>query len=295
MHRLIFALFFALAPLLAHAWNAAGHRLTALIAWQQLSPPSQKWVGAVLARHPDHPRWIEKARSGEAADIFAEASTWPDDIRNDPRFYTEGREPATAPLPGLGDTARHSRWHYVDLDHNGNPEAGEIDRQIDRLSRILRSSADNEQISYALPWLLHLVADIHQPLHVGRHDDQGGNTVEIENPFNKRLPFSKLHTYWDDLPGPPWLRGKRLAQNAARLIDTFPPADQGNVRTWRDESHRLLALAYPESAGSLLPTISAEFHQQAHDIANRRIVEAGYRLGRLLEAIVSHRVSRGTS
>lgn len=295
MHRLIFALCFAFTPLLAHAWNAAGHRLTALIAWQQLSPASQKWVAAALAGHPDHPRWMEKAHSGEAADIFAEASTWPDDIRRDPRFYTEGREPATAPLPGLGDTARHQRWHYVDLDHNGKSEAGEIDRQIDRLSRVLRSSADREQLSYALPWLLHLVADIHQPLHVGRHDDEGGNTVEIENPFNKRLPFAKLHTYWDDLPGPPWLRGKRLAQNAARLIAAFPPAEQGNVRAWRDESHRLLALAYPEPAGSLLPTISAEFNQQAHDIANRRIVEAGYRLGRLLDAIVSHRVSRGTS
>ena len=63
----------------------------------------------------------------------------------------------------------------------------------------------------ALPWLLHLVADIHQPLHVGLDGDEGGNKVEIENPFNKRLPFTNVHTYWDDLPGPPWLRGKRLA------------------------------------------------------------------------------------
>ena len=295
MHRLIFALCFVLAPALAHAWNAAGHRLVALIAWQQLSPPSQQFIAAALARHPDHPRWLEKARSGEAADIFIEASTWPDDIRRDPRFYNEGREPATALLPGLSDTARHTRWHYVDLDGNGKPEAGEIDRQLERLSRVLRSTSQNEQISSALPWLLHLVADIHQPLHVGRHGDEGGNAVEIENPFNKRLPFSTLHTYWDDLPGPPWLRGKRLAQNAARLVDTFPPPAQGNVLLWRDESHRLLAHAYPKSAGSLLPIISEEFHQQARAIANRRVVDAGYRLGRLLEATVSQRVSRGTS
>ena len=298
MHRLIFALCFALAPALAHAWNAAGHRLVALIAliaWQQLSPPNQQWIATALARHPDHPRWLEKARSGEAADIFVEASTWPDDIRRDPRFYNEGREPATAPLPGLSDTARHTRWHYVDLDDNGKPEAGEIDHQLERLSRVLRSTSQNEQISSALPWLLHLVADIHQPLHVGRHGDEGGNAVAIENPFNKRLPFSTLHTYWDDLPGPPWLRGKRLAQNAARLVDSFAPPEQGNILLWRDESHRLLALAYPKSAGSLLPIISEEFHQQARDITNRRLVDAGYRLGRLLEATVSQRVSRGTS
>jgi hypothetical protein len=298
MHRLVLALCFILAPPLAHAWNAAGHRLAAFIAWQQLSPPNQEFVAAALARHPDYPRWLEKARPGEAVDIFVEASTWPDNIRRDPRFYNDEQEPATPPIPGLADMARHKRWHYVDLDDDGKVRKGEIDRQIERLSRVLsagaRSTAKKEQISYALPWLLHLVADIHQPLHVGRHDDQGGNAVEIENPFNKRQPFSTLHSYWDDLPGPPWLRGKRLEQNAARLLATIPPPSQGNVRLWRDESRRLHTEAYPKTAGSLLPIISEDFHQQARAIANRRIVEAGYRLGRLLETTIPGGVSRET-
>ena len=296
LHALSCTLAFVLActPALAHAWNAAGHRLTASIAWQQLSAPNRDFVAATLARHPDYPRWVEKARSAEAADIFAEASTWPDDIRNDPRFYNEDREPPTPPLPGLSDTARHKRWHYVDLGDDGKVREGEIDQQIERLSQLLRSTRKNEQISYALPWLLHLVADIHQPLHVGRDGDEGGNRVEIENPFNKRLPFSSLHTYWDDLPGPPWLRGKRLEKNAASLLDNFPAPAQGNVRQWKEESHRLLADAYPLANGSLLPMITEEFHQQARETANRRILEAGYRLGRLLESIFAHRVSRET-
>lgn len=298
MRRLVLALCFTLAAPLAHAWNAAGHRLAAFIAWQQLSPPSQEFITTALARHPDYRRWLEKARPGEAVDIFVEASTWPDNIRRDPRFYDEAREPATPPIPGLTDTARHKRWHYVDLGDDGTIRKGEIDRQIERLSRVLsanaRSTAKKEPITYALPWLIHLVADIHQPLHVGRHDDQGGNEFEIENPFNKRLPFSNLHTYWDDLPGPPWLRGKRLEQNAARLLETFPPPSQGNVRLWRDESYRLHTEAYPKAAGSLLPIISEDFHQQARAIANRRIVEAGYRLGRLLETALHTGVSRET-
>lgn len=296
LHTVCCTLAFVLActPALAHAWNAAGHRLTASIAWQQLSAPSRDLVAAALARHPDYPRWVEKARSAEAADIFAEASTWPDDIRHDPRFYNEDREPPTPPLPGLSDTARHKRWHYVDLGADGKVREGEIDRQIERLSQLLRSTRKNEEITYALPWLLHLVADIHQPLHVGRDGDEGGNQVEIENPFNKRLPFSSLHTYWDDLPGPPWLRGKRLEKNAARLVDSFPAPVQGNVRQWREESHRLLADAYPRTHGSLLPMVTEEFHQQARETANRRILEAGYRLGRLLESIITPRVSRET-
>jgi hypothetical protein len=293
MRSLLIALLFVVSPF-AQAWNAAGHRLAASIAWQQLSPASQEFVGAALARHPDHARWAEKARSASAADIFAEAATWPDDIRNDPRFHDEGRETAAAPLPGFPDMARHKRWHYVDLDHQGKVGDGEVDRQIERLDRLLRSTAKNDQISFLLPWLLHLVADIHQPLHVGRHGDEGGNAVEIENPFNKRLPFSSLHLYWDDLPGPPWLRGKALEKRMRHLIDTYPPPVPGNVAHWRDESHALLAVAYPEMDGSLLPIITDEFNRQAHDIANRRIVAAGYRLGWLLETAITARVSRET-
>ena len=303
MHRLLLALFFFWLPLAAHAWNAAGHRLVAVIAWQQLSPPSREAIGSLLARHPDHGRWIERARSADGIDIFAEAATWPDDIRHDPRFYDEEREPPTPPLHGLTDTARHKRWHYVDLDPQGRPVDGEIDRQIERLVHLLRTSkigenprstAELDEIADALPWLLHLVADIHQPLHVGRHGDEGGNAVEIENTYNKRLPFSSLHLYWDDLPGPPWLRGQRLEKSAARLLESHPAPPQGSVGRWRDESHRLLDLAYPEASGSLLPIVSEDFHRRSREIADRRIAEAGYRLGRLLEDIFQSRVSRGT-
>lgn len=294
MRRFLIALCLTLIPLLAHAWNAAGHRLVAVIAWQQLTPASQKFFIDVLADHPDYPRWVEKARTNEGLDLFAEASTWPDDIRNDPRFYNPGREPATPPIAGFPDMARHARWHYVDLAPDGKVQQGELDTRIDELSRQLRSARQTANLSYALPWLLHLVADIHQPLHVGRHEDEGGNDFQIENPFNKRLPFTSLHTYWDDLPGPPWLRGQRLEKNARRLLDNFPPPAQGNVALWRDESHRLLGLAYPSTEGSLLPMVSAEFHQQARETANRRVVDAGYRLGRLLQSIYEIRVSRGT-
>lgn len=278
----------------AQAWNAAGHRLVAAIAWQQLSPASQEFVAEALAAHPDHERWVAKARTGDPAAIFAEASTWPDDIRNDPRFHDEGQDDATPPLPGFPDTARHKTWHYVDLDQRGRSRKGEVDRQIERLGRLLRSTRKTDDISYALPWLLHLVADIHQPLHVGHADDDGGNTVEIENPFNSRLPFVSLHSYWDDLPGPPWLRGQRLEKRVQRLLAEHPAPPPGDFALWRDESHRLLPATYPDTVGSLLPIVSETFNRQAHAIADRRIVDAGHRLGWLLEASISARVSRET-
>ena len=90
------------------------------------------------------------------------------------------------------------------------------------------------------------------------------------------------------------LRGKRLEDNARRLLERYPAPAQGNVALWREESHSLLDTAYPSETGSLLPMVSEAFHRNSRDTANRRIVEAGYRLGRLLDSIFGRAVSRGT-
>lgn len=296
MRRVFLPLFIAclLLPKVACAWNAAGHRIVALIAWQQLDSRAQDWLDEALRHHPDREKWQQRARSTAPEAVFCEAATWADDIRSDPRYDDAGSEAITPPIPGLPDQDRHKDWHYVDLDDQGRVTAGQIDRQIDNLSRLLRSTAHKEQIAWALPWLIHLLGDIHQPLHVGRHGDEGGNAVEIENPANPRQPFTNLHSYWDDLPGPPWLRGKRLKERVAGLLAQDAAPVQGHTADWRDESHRLLAHAYPTSAGSLLPLADASFRQNSLRLAERQLLVAGYRLGRLLATIVRRQVSRET-
>lgn len=278
----------------AHAWNGAGHRLIATIAWQQLSASSRENIRSALARHPDHERWIEKSKSETSVAVFAEAATWSDSIRNDPRYYDELYAAPTPPIPGLFDHARHKRWHYADMDKDGKAAEGELDRQIERLIQVLRSTRNPEEITWALPWLLHLVGDIHQPMHVGYAHDEGGNLTEIENPFKSRQPFINLHSYWDDLPGPSSLRGKKLENTAADLVDRINPPKQGDVARSRTESRQLLQQAYPDTAGSLLPIVTEEFDRNARRLAEQQMVAAGYRLGRLLESIFSYRVSRET-
>lgn len=268
------------------AWNAAGHRLVAAIAWRQMPPEVREQAASLLASHHFYARWTAKPSADPAYQAFVEATTWADDIRNDPRFYDEAEQPPTPALPGLPDTARHKNWHYVDV--KGDGRTGELDRQIERLGHLLadpRSSLEGK--AYALPWLLHLVGDVHQPLHVGSHDDEGGNGVIVSNPFNPRFPQPRLHTWWDDLPGPPWLRGDRLEAAADALLAAHPQAPrQGNVALWAGESRRLsTTLAYPPTADGPLPVISAEFRDQSRAIAKRRLAEAGYRLGRLLTAL----------
>ncbi len=96
------------------AWNAAGHRLVAHIAWQQLDSPSRAAVGKLLRQHPDFHRWQSQGQEDdEDLNAFVEASTWPDDIRHDARFYSAGETP-TPTLPGFPDMERRRHWHYVD-------------------------------------------------------------------------------------------------------------------------------------------------------------------------------------
>ncbi|MDR1995659.1 S1/P1 nuclease [Azonexus sp.] len=278
----------------AAAWNAAGHRLIAVIAWQQLSAPSRQFVSTALAAHPDYGLWRERAGGQDDAAVFAEAATWADSIRNDPRYYDEGRDKPTPPLAGRYDSRRHKSWHYVDLDAAGRPVKGQLDRQVERLGRLLGTTGDPAEITYALPWLAHLVGDLHQPLHVGNSADDGGNRYTVENPFERGQPFITLHTYWDDLPGPSSLRGKRLRREAARLMAAHRPPAQGDADLWREESRYLHVSTYPRQAGSLLPIIDEKFQRQARATADRRLAEAGYRLGRLLEIQLRQRVSRET-
>lgn len=282
----------------AFAWNAAGHRLTAAIAWMEMDDATRTAAARLLAAHPDHATWLARARTADAAyGAFLEASTWPDDIRRDPRFHDDG-DPATPAVPGFPDMARHGRWHYVDqplsaahATHAGN---GELPQRLTRLSTTL---ADGESSlaarAYALPWLIHLVGDAHQPLHtVSRYDeegqgDEGGNRVWIDNPQSPRRRDTTLHAYWDDLPGPSWLRGDRLESAAARLnASTGSVQSPGTVGEWLAEGRLLAQTAVYEGLAGDVPTISPAYHERAQRIANERIILAGRRLARILESLL---------
>lgn len=298
MSRFRFLVLFLLLQVLAmpvFAWNAAGHRLVAKIAWLELSPGARARIAEILAAHPDHERWMRQKEGEAAENAFIEASTWPDDIRRDPRFYDEDSEAPTPGLPGLADTRRHLRWHYLDLPLHGGKKTGdgELDVQLARLLQRLAVSRERAELSYILPWIIHLVADVHQPLHVASDEDEGGNRHDIADPFNPRLPLSNLHRWWDDRPGPPWLRGSRLDRAAARILREHPAAPpQGNLAHWLEESRRLARdHAYPPAIEQP-PVITEAFKQTAERITRECLVSAGRRLARLLEQRFA--VPRGT-
>ena len=283
----------------ALAWNAGGHRIVAMIAWEAMDTQTRSAAAALLRAHPDFARWQE--RGGDAdSDLtaFLEASTWPDDIRRDTRFYTAELETPTPTLPGFPDMERRLSWHYVDLPVGSKASKagadGELDRQLAALSATVGSRQESIAArAYALPWLIHLVGDAHQPLHTASRarpdgrSDNGGNEQPIVNPFDPRHPSTNIHRYWDDLPAPPWLRGSRLERAVSALSERFrQPRVAGSFGQWIEESRRLAdESAYPPGRDEV-PTIDNQFHENALAVARQRIVDAGHRLASLLHGLL---------
>ncbi len=298
--RSLALLLFLLVPLPVLAWNAAGHRLVASIAWDRLDEHSRSTISQLLRQHPDYARWIRRAGDDDPRRVaFIEASTWPDNIRKDNRFYNAGVEEATPTLPGFPDMERRRNWHYVNRPLEKTPRdhavSGLLDQQLVALARTLASpgSTDGER-SYALPWLIHLAGDAHQPLHTSiRLDADGkwdrfGDGMTVINPFNSfksRQASSTLHAFWDDLPGPPWLRGDRLRSASQALAALYPPPPPSAPGQWIDESWQIARNdAYPPGTEHV-PVLTAEFFAKAKAIAERRVAAAGYRLADLLREV----------
>ena len=149
----------------ALAWGPLGHHVVATLAQQQLQP------GAALE--------IQKLLGLEPGATLASISTWAD----------ETRDKATAP------------WHYVNLprascayDEARDCPGGDcVVRAIGDQLAVLKSTAPAARRLEALKYLVHLVADIHQPLHAGFADDRGGNRYQV----NVKGKGSNLHALWD--------------------------------------------------------------------------------------------------
>jgi nuclease S1 len=167
---------------LTHAWGAEGHRLIAELAEAQLTPAARSHVARILEQEPGA--------------TLSSVSTWADEIRT-------------------RDTAA---WHYVNLPESGcsyesarDCAGGDciveaINAQVD----ILNSSAIESERLTALKWVVHLVGDIHQPLHAGLKSDKGGTLYQVQA-FGRGM---NLHSLWDS----------GLIRNRAGAIDALRTA-----------------------------------------------------------------------
>ena len=208
----------------SQAWFGFGHMAVAYVAYQKLTPEKRIRVAKLLKKNPYYKtKWKAMIPVGTPADqqdlmYFMIAATWPDQIKNKNSGYVDdgtagGNVPAAGPTAwqntGYGDLNRHKYWHFIDtpFTQDGTTPLAAIpspnaETEIAIFRQALTSSVSDKVKSYDLVWLLHLVGDVHQPLHsttrVGATDlqgDNGGNNVKLSD------PSKELHAFWDGLPG----------------------------------------------------------------------------------------------
>lgn len=303
----------SLLSLPASAWDSTGHRLSASVALRYLDANTRASLRTLLEQHPRYdqdfraamPAELATAEPGEQLDwLLGQAAYWPDIAR------------------GFNDSerAKYSRpsWHYIDgawlrgsANTQGNvyvnrepegailgPEAQKIVAEadadnvmtaLDYNTRLLADPAiPASRRAVALCWVLHLMGDIHQPLHSGslysarlfETGDRGGNAIRIGD--------SNLHARWDQA-----MRGAE-SEASAMQADAVPRDFTGidsDWSLWLHESRGLLrgpvyspallqAIETADQTATRLPSqdLDDAYVSEMVEIASERLGLAGLRL-----------------
>jgi hypothetical protein len=309
---LLLAVLATAAPV--HAWNSFGHMEVAYLAYQKLTPATKARVWTLLQLNPDFPTWESTIPAGTTdADkqlmVFMIASIWADEIKGvapyknrftdeDPHNVNVPDGTTSAQNIGYTDLFRHRYWHFIDrpFSRDGTPlppvPQPNALTQIIAFRAVLSSAGANELKSYDLVWLLHLVGDVHQPLHCttriesGAPDgDQGGNAVKCPN----CIPgYGELHGFWDDVLGT--TGDNPDYQSVMAAAKKLPKPIAGKARTKDADVWITEGIAYAKSTVYKAPilaghgpfTLTDKYKAAAKALARQRVALAGARLGNLL-------------
>lgn len=238
------------------AWGPEAHAAIGMLALSQLQPGARARLDRILA--------------GPEGETMRAACNWPDAVREEEAWKWS------------------ARLHYVDLPRGAAAYSQPRDCP-DRLcaaeaiktyaKELANPAAGRRQRSRALAWLCHLVGDLHQPLHVGRRRDRGGNGVTVVffgEPTN-------LHSVWDSglidrekLSFSEWAEFLLpVSEEEVERLQATSPLD------WAMESKALREAVYDIGTGGL----SWDYRYRSLPIVERRLREAGVRLAGLLNSV----------
>src|SRR6056300_969062 len=236
-------------------WGKTGHRIVGEIAERQLTEEVKEIVYEIL--------------DGES---LSSVSTWADEMRSNTDFD------------------KFSHWHYVNLPLDKEYTEMEHTKAnvvniIERCILVLKSpSSDKEMKRFYLKYLVHLVGDLHQPMHTGRYEDYGGSKIKVKFKGRKGSETNtNLHVLWD-----------------SNLIDDFKMSftewsthlqnklgrkevEQATVYEWTFESHWWARDIYKNTPPNSY--LSYDYVYQYQPVLEKRLYQAGKRLGNLLNEI----------
>lgn len=234
----------------AHKWGATGHRTIGAIADNYINKKTKRHLKKIL-KHQS----------------IAMVSTYGDEIKSDPRY------------PG------YDAWHYVNMPLDATYEAskknpdGDLVTAIAHCKRIIQDpKSSDEDKAFHLKMLIHLIGDLHQPLHVGREEDRGGNDILVQWHFTD----TNLHKVWDSqLLDTYKMSYTERADNADYLTKhQVRQYQQGSVVDWVQETQNLAKTVH----ASVEPgdNLSYDYSYKYMPVARKQLQVAGIRLAKVL-------------
>lgn len=236
------------------AWGPKGHDVVAYIAECHLTPRTARAVDRVLEGHS-----------------LVYVANWMDNASHTPAY------------------SHTKTWHYKNIDQGHTLASmpkepkGDILTAIDSLSNKLRSKTlSHEQEAICLRMLIHLVGDLHCPMHAGRLSDLGGNRIRV-NYFGKS---SNLHNVWDSSlvesahrwSYTEWQREiDRVSKREARELIA------GSPESWFLETHALCCEIYESTPGGT--NLSYDEVARYAPLIEGQLLRGGLRLACLLNEI----------
>jgi hypothetical protein len=265
------------------AWGPQGHRTIGAIADRLLTPAARTAVQHILQNDRD------KFDSPSRRTTLEEVSEWADEVRG-----TQAARPA---------------WHYDDVPICGTRDktsycpGGQCNtEQLKRLTGVLADvRAPARERDEALKWVVHLVGDIHQPLHAADNGDHGGNLVPVALEGVHTRGHENLHRAWDNDLVQLALHARNRQQPpadiealAAEARDLEQHVGQGTPESWARESNNLARNVAYHYAGFACNSVPAEivvldgtYLEDAVLVVRERLLLAGARLAAVLNTALA--------
>jgi hypothetical protein len=234
-------------------WGKNGHRATGQIAQEHLTKRAKKCINKLL-----------KGQS------LAFVSTYADEIKSDNNYNM------------------YYSWHYINMELNEtyatakkNPK-GDLVTGIEKCITVLKdkNTSDDEK-EFHLKMLVHFIGDLHQPLHIGRREDKGGNTVQVEW-FGRG---TNLHRVWDENMIDDWdMSYIELAENAKDLSKKQIEAiEKGSIIDWVNEVHKVTVDVYKSAKSG--ENLRYKYSYDNFGIVRTQLQKGGIRLAKVLNEI----------
>lgn len=236
------------------AWGQKGHDVVAYIAENHLTPTTKAAV--------------ESALDGKSMVYYA---NWLDDASNTPQY------------------SYSKTWHYKNIDAGIkyedmtlNPKGDVVTAINEQIAKLKSKKLSSEEEALALKMIIHLVGDIHQPMHMGHLSDLGGNKVYVKYFGRDR----KLHGIWDtDLVESvhnwsytEWQQQiDRRSKEAVKVLCGKTPDD------WAKETFHYATMVYDQTPDGT--KVSYDYLRFARPIIEQQLLYGGIRLADVLNSI----------